>query len=166
MIYPFPINPPYANRRGVWTAKQEPHGSATGGELSHLSGWKWNPGVEDSKELENPTGCYRRIFEVPKKWTSEGRRTFLLFEGVDSAFYCWLNGRAIGYSQDSRLPAEFEVTDYLLSGRNVLAVQVMRWCDGSYLGSRPLVVERHLSDVILYVKEAIFIADYNVNRNS
>ena len=164
VIYPFPINPPYANRRGVWTAKQEPHGSETGGELSHLSGWKWNPGVNDQNELENPTGCYRRIFKVPENWTSEGRRTFLLFEGVDSAFYCWLNGRAIGYSQDSRLPAEFDVTDYLLSGRNVLAVQVMRWCDGSYLEDQDhWWLSGIYRDVILYVKEAIFIADYNVN---
>ena len=96
VTYPFPMNPPYANRRGVWTAKQKRRVSEAGGELSHLSGWKWNPDVIDSDELENPTGCYRRIFEVPKDWTSEGRRAFLLFAGVDSAFYCWLNGRAVG----------------------------------------------------------------------
>ena len=164
VTYPFPMNPPYANRRGVWTAKQKHRVSEAGGELSHLSGWKWNPDVIDSDELENPTGCYRRIFEVPKDWTSEGRRAFLLFEGVDSAFYCWLNGRAVGYSQDSRLPAEFDVTDYLILGRNVLAVQVMRWCDGSYLEDQDhWWLSGIYRDVILYVKEPIFIADYNIS---
>ena len=164
VTYPFPMNPPYANRRGVWTAKQKRRVSEAGGELSHLSGWKWNPDVIDSDELENPTGCYRRIFEVPKDWTSEGRRAFLLFEGVDSAFYCWLNGRAVGYSQDSRLPAEFDVTDYLILGRNVLAVQVMRWCDGSYLEDQDhWWLSGIYRDVILYVKEPIFIADYNIS---
>ena len=62
-----------------------------------------------------------------------GNRTFIVFEGVDSAFYIWVNGNFIGYSQDSRLPAEFDITDSLKSGKNVFALQVMRWCDGSYL---------------------------------
>ena len=56
----------------------------------------------------NPTGCYRTRFALPEEWN--GRRIFLRFEGVDSAFHLWINGHAVGYSQDSRLPAEFDIT--------------------------------------------------------
>ncbi|XP_044945850.1 beta-galactosidase-like [Hordeum vulgare subsp. vulgare] len=84
---------------------------------------------------ENPTSCYRKVFRIPKEW--KGRRILLHFEAVDSAFLAWVNGVPIGYSQDSRLPAEFEITDYCHHcdsvKENVLAVQVMRWSDGSYL---------------------------------
>ncbi|MCO5569308.1 hypothetical protein L7F22_023020 [Adiantum nelumboides] len=84
---------------------------------------------------ENPTGCYRKSFAIPSNWT--GRRIFLSFEAVDSAFYVWINGTLVGYSQDSRLPADFEITEIChesSSGReNLMAVQVMRWSDGSYL---------------------------------
>lgn len=80
---------------------------------------------------DNPTGSYRRMFTVPVDWA--GRQVFLHFAGVDSAFYVWVNGQMVGYSQDSRLPAEFNITSYLQPGENVLAVQVYRWSDGSYL---------------------------------
>jgi beta-galactosidase len=79
----------------------------------------------------NPVGSYRRTFTVPEEW--KGRRTFLVFGGVSSAFYVWVNGEKVGYSEDSRLPSEFDVTKYLEPGENVLAVEVYRWCDGSYL---------------------------------
>ncbi|KAH9697962.1 Lactase [Citrus sinensis] len=84
---------------------------------------------------ENPTGCYRTYFHIPKEW--QGRRILLHFEAVDSAFCAWINGVPVGYSQDSRLPAEFEISDYCYphgsDKKNVLAVQVFRWSDGSYL---------------------------------
>jgi beta-galactosidase len=79
----------------------------------------------------NPVGSYRRDFDVPKAW--DGRETYIVFDGVDSAFYLWVNGERVGYSQGSRTPAEFNITEYLRPGQNVLAVQVYRWCDGSYL---------------------------------
>lgn len=79
----------------------------------------------------NPVGSYRTEFTVPAEW--ENRRVFIHFEGVISAFYLWINGQKVGYSQDSMTPAEFDITDYLVSGTNVLAAQVYRWCDGSYL---------------------------------
>jgi beta-galactosidase/beta-glucuronidase len=82
-------------------------------------------------EDDNPTGCYRRTFAVPQDWA--GRQVFLVFEGVDAAFHVWVNGREVGYSQDSRLPAEFDITRHLRHGRNTLAVRVYRYCDGSYL---------------------------------
>ncbi len=79
----------------------------------------------------NPVGSYRRTFHVPDGW--EEREVFLTFDGVKSAFYVWMNGRKVGYSQGSMTPAEFNVTDYLESGENVMAVEVYRWSDGSYL---------------------------------
>ena len=79
----------------------------------------------------DPVGSYRRTFELPADWA--GRRVFIHFDGVESAFYLWVNGRRVGYSQDSRTPAEFDLTGYLQPGTNQLAVEVYRWSDGSYL---------------------------------
>jgi len=80
---------------------------------------------------ENPVGCYRTTFSVPQTWA--GRRVFLVFEGVMSAFYVWVNGRMVGYSQGAHVPAEFEITAHLREGENLLAAQVFQWSDGSYL---------------------------------
>lgn len=79
----------------------------------------------------NPVGSYIREFEVSNDWKDQ--RVILHFGGVSSAFYVWLNGELVGYSQGSRLPAEFDVTDQVAFGKNRLAVQVFRWSDGSYL---------------------------------
>jgi beta-galactosidase len=80
---------------------------------------------------DNPTGCYRRDFEVPDAWT--GMQITLHLAGVSSACYVWVNGHAVGYSEDSALPAEFDITPYVKKGPNVLAIKVLRWCDGSYM---------------------------------
>ncbi len=82
-------------------------------------------------KARNPVGSYRRTFEVPAAW--KGRQVFLQFDGVDSAFYLWINGRQVGYSEDSRTPAVFNITTFLQEGANVLAVEVYRYSDGSYL---------------------------------
>lgn len=81
---------------------------------------------------ENPTGCYQRTFALSEQWLKH-ERVRVVFEGVDSAFHLWCNGHWIGYSQDSRLPAEFDVTDQLHPGDNTLKVVVIRFSDGSYL---------------------------------
>ncbi len=80
---------------------------------------------------DNPVGSYYRDFEVPASWS--GDDVVLHFGGVTSAFYVWVNGKQVGYSQDSCLAAEFDITKYIKSGRNRVAVQVFRWSDGSYL---------------------------------
>ena len=80
---------------------------------------------------ENPTGCYVREFELPEAF--EDKRVFLKFEGVDSFFYCWINGEKVGMSKGSRCPAEFEITTFVRPGANTIAVQVSQWCDASYL---------------------------------
>lgn len=80
---------------------------------------------------DNPTGCYVREFTLPASWA--GKRVFVNFGGVESVFYLWVNGQAVGYSQDSKLPAEFDLTDVLRPGVNRLALQVMRWSDGTWI---------------------------------
>ncbi len=79
----------------------------------------------------NPVACYRRSLRLPAGW--DGRRTFVVFNGVASAFRLWVNGREVGYSEDSRTPAEFDLTPYLQAGDNTLAVSVWRYSDGAYL---------------------------------
>ncbi|CAK3887021.1 beta-galactosidase [Vibrio crassostreae] len=80
---------------------------------------------------ENPTGCYRTQITLTKNDLKNTQR--IIFDGVNSAFHLWCNGNWVGYSQDSRLPAEFDLTQYLTVGDNTLSVMVIRWCDGSYL---------------------------------
>ncbi|HEY3330618.1 MAG TPA: glycoside hydrolase family 2 TIM barrel-domain containing protein [Capsulimonadaceae bacterium] len=85
---------------------------------------------------DNPTGCYRTSFLVPGDW--RGRRTILRFDGADSAFRVWVNGTDIGFSKGSRMAAEFDITDALTSGENLLAVSVYRLSDGSYLEAQDM----------------------------
>ena len=79
----------------------------------------------------NPVGSYRRDFDVPEKWN--GQDIFLKFDAVDSFFYLWVNGEYVGFSKDSRNPAEFNVTKFVRPGKNVVALEVYRYSDGSYL---------------------------------
>ena len=103
--YPFKIDPPYVTRE----PKKE-----------------WTTYVE-----RNPTGQYKRTFLLPAAWQSG--QTLLRFEGVMSAFYVWINGKRVGYSQGSMEPSEFNVTSYLKGGENQIAVEVYKYSDGSYL---------------------------------
>lgn len=80
---------------------------------------------------DNPTGCYRTEFEIPQDW--QGTQITLSFGGVSSAYYVWLNGEFLGYSEDSMLPTHFDATPYLNSGKNILAVKAFRFSDGVYL---------------------------------
>ncbi|MHB0753801.1 beta-galactosidase, LacZ type [Polaribacter sp. M15] len=83
-----------------------------------------------SKE-DNPTGCYRTEFEIPKNWN--GTQITLSFGGVSSAYYVWLNGKFLGYSEDSMLPTHFDATSHVKEGKNILALKVFRFSDASYL---------------------------------
>ena len=109
--YPFKIDPPYVMRepKKEWTTYEE----------------------------RNPTGQYRRIFRVPAAWTAADKgcrgQTFLRLEGVMSAFYVWINGQQVGYSQGSMEPSEFNVTPYIKSGDNLICIEVYKYSDGSYL---------------------------------
>lgn len=79
----------------------------------------------------NPVSSYRTTFTIPEGWV--GRDVIIRFDGVYSAYYLWVNGEKVGYAEDSKLPSEFDITKYLKAGENQLAVEVYRWCDGSYL---------------------------------
>ncbi len=80
---------------------------------------------------DNPTGCYRHSFEIPAAW--EGRRVVLHFESGLAAMYVWVNGIEVGYSEGTKSAVEFDITDMVKTGDNLLAVKGLRWADGSYL---------------------------------
>jgi len=80
---------------------------------------------------KNETGCYRRTFEVPQNWN--GQKIVLHFDGAQSAMYVWVNGKQAGYTEDSMLPSEFDITSLVQPGNNVVACKVINWSDGSYL---------------------------------
>jgi beta-galactosidase len=105
ITYPFKNNPPYVMGEVPedWTAYKEP----------------------------NPVGSYRRYFDIPENWN--GKEVFINFDGVISAMYVWVNGEKVGYSQSSMNPAEFNITRYVKPGKNLLAVEVYKYSDGSYI---------------------------------
>ncbi|MEV7085282.1 glycoside hydrolase family 2 TIM barrel-domain containing protein [Streptomyces sp. NPDC093085] len=106
----------------------------------------------------NPVGSYRREFTVPRGW--DGRRTLLSFQGVKSAFFVWVNGERVGYSEDSYTPAEFDITGHLRPGRNTLAVEVYRWSDGTWLEDQDMIdLSGIFRDVYLYATPAVRIQD-------
>ena len=110
----------------------------------------------------NPVGSYRTVFKVPENWTK--RQIIVHFDGVKSAFYLWINGKKVGYSQGSMTPAEFDITTYLKSGENLLAVEVYRWCDGSYLEDQDYWrLSGIYRDVYLYSTPEVHIRDFFVS---
>ncbi|MEU6415312.1 glycoside hydrolase family 2 TIM barrel-domain containing protein [Microbispora sp. NPDC046933] len=113
---------------------------------------------------ENPTGDYRRVFDVPASW--QGLDAVLRFEGVDSCFVVWLNGHRLGWSTGSRLPVEFDVTPHLRVGRNVLAVRVHQWSAGSYLEDQDMWwLSGIFRDVTLLARPAGGIEDFFVRAD-
>ena len=97
----------------------------------HKMEWPFIKDRQSGASDYNPVSSYRRTFTVPENW--KGREVFLRFDGVYSAYYVWVNGEKVGYAEDSKLPSEFNITKFLKDGENLLAVEVYRWCDGSYL---------------------------------
>ncbi len=110
----------------------------------------------------NPTGCYRRKVSLPKSWKE--KEVFLHFEGVSSAFYVWVNGKRVGYSQGSMEPAEFCITDYIdENGCCLVAIQVMKYSDGSYLEDQDMwrIAGVHRS-IYMYCTPKVRIRDFGV----
>ena len=109
----------------------------------------------------NPVGSYRHSFTLPSDWN--GREVFLHFDGVTSAFYVWINGQKVGYSQGSMEPSEFRITPYLHSGDNQIAVEVYKFSDGSYIEDQDMWRFSGIHrDVYLYTTENIRISDFGV----
>ena len=115
----------------------------------------------DIPEHNNPVGSYRKKFLVPAGW--KGRQVFIHLGAVKSAFFIWVNGVKVGYSEDSKLAAEFDITRYVQEGENLVALQVYRWSDGSYLECQDMWrisgIER---DVYVYSTPQLDLADYKV----
>lgn len=138
IIYPFAKNPP--------TVMGEPP--------QHFSNFP--------VENRNQVGSYRHKFTLPENW--KNRRTFIVFGGVDSAFYLWINGKKVGYSQDSRTPAEFDITPHLQNGENVLAAEVYQYSDGSYLEDQDMFrLSGIFRDVYLWSADALDLRDFQIN---
>ncbi|MFC5651852.1 glycoside hydrolase family 2 TIM barrel-domain containing protein [Paenibacillus solisilvae] len=109
----------------------------------------------------NPVGSYVRYFTVPENW--QGQPVFISFQGVESAFYVWVNGDLVGYSEDTFTPADFDLTPYLREGENKLAVEVYRWCDASWLEDQDFWrMSGIFRDVYLYTAPKAHIADFFV----
>jgi beta-galactosidase len=112
----------------------------------------------------NPVGSYRTEFTVPPEWGV--RQVFIHFDGVESAFYIWINGEKVGYSQGSRTPAEFNITPFIREGNNVLAVEVYRWSDGSYLECQDFWrLSGIYRNVYLFSTPDVHIRDFEVRCN-
>lgn len=107
----------------------------------------------------NPTGCYKRTFTIPAGWSE--KEIMLRFEGVKSASRVWINGQRVGYNQGGFEPAEYAITPYLKKGKNDISVQVIRFCDGSYLENQDMWrLSGIFRDVILYAQPAVYIHDF------
>lgn len=120
-----------------------------------------SPNPPDIPDGYNPVGSYKRNFNVSEDW--KGKNIYIHLGAVKSAFYIWINGEKVGYSQGSKLPAEFNITKFIKKGSNNIALEVYRWSDGSYLECQDFWrisgIER---DVYLYARPAIQINDYFV----
>lgn len=116
---------------------------------------------EPAIQIDNPTGAYRYSFRANKE---QGNEYLLRFDGVESAYHVWMNGVFVGYSQGSRLTAEFDVTDALKGGDNLLAVKVYKFCDGSYLENQDMWwFSGIIRDVGLVTRNQIHVCDYKLD---
>ncbi|NML40570.1 DUF4981 domain-containing protein [Chitinophaga sp. G-6-1-13] len=118
----------------------------------------------DIPEDNNPVGSYRKKFDLPKDW--DGKQVFIHLGAVKSAFFIWINGEKVGYSEDSKLAAEFDITRFVKPGQNVVALQVYRWSDGSYLECQDMWrisgIER---EVFLYATPKLDMRDFKITAS-
>lgn len=120
-----------------------------------------------SPTIYNPVGSYKKTFTTPADW--DGKEIFVSFQGVESAFYLWINGEKVGYSEDSYTPAEFDISKYLKPAgeENTISVQVYRWSDGSYMEDQDFIrLSGIFRDVFLFAKDktaSLFDFDYKVD---
>lgn len=114
--------------------------------------------------VKNSVGQYKRTFVLPEDW--DGRQTFVSFQGVESAFYLYINGQRVGYAEDSYTADEFNITEYLKPGENTIAVEVYRWSTGSYLENQDFIrLSGIFRDVFLYSKSDVEIRDIFVKTD-
>lgn len=112
----------------------------------------------------NPVGSYKRSFTIAPDW--DGKEIFLHIGAVSSNAQVWVNGQFVGYSEDSKTPAEFNLTSYLQKGKNAIAIEVHRWCSGSYLEDQDFWRLSGLTrDVYLEARNKQFIRDFRVSSS-
>jgi beta-galactosidase len=122
--------------------------------------WGWGNPPRIPHE-QNYVGSYRHRFELPASW--QGRQVRITFDGVSAGFYLWVNGKKIGYSEDSRGPAEFDITDAVKPGDNLLAVEVYRFTDGAYLECQDFWrLSGIFRDVVLWSTAPLHVGDFRV----
>ena len=113
-------------------------------------------------ETNNYTGSYRRTFELPKDW--KGKDVYFHVGSATSNLSLWVNGKYVGYSEDSKVAAEFNISKYLKPGKNLIAMQVMRWCDGSYFEDQDFWRLTGIArEVYLYARPKVHVADVRLN---
>lgn len=125
--------------------------------------WKSQTWVNPPKVpvIENHVGSYRRIFDIPQNWN--GKQVIAHFGSVTSNMYLWVNGKYVGYSEDSKVEAEFDITKYLVKGKNLIAFQVFRWCDGTFLEDQDFMRYAGVGrDCYFYTRNAQKIEDINI----
>lgn len=123
-----------------------------------------NPPFVPEDDPNNTVNSYRRTFDLPKDWN--GRRVFLTFDGVNSFFYVWINGERVGMGKDSRTPVEFDITKYVKPGRNLIAVENFRWCDGSYLEDQDFWrLSGIFRDVYVWSPPSVHVRDFEVKTD-
>ncbi len=127
--------------------------------VNHPYEFTKEPNPPHVPEHYNPVGSYRKTFTIDPSWMD--RKVILHFGAVKSAFFLWINGEKVGYSQGSKLPAEFDITSFIREGDNLLAIEVYRWSDGTYLECQDFWrisgIER---DVFLYTKPKVQLFDF------
>ena len=117
-----------------------------------------------SFKLRNPVGSYKHEFDISNDWMD--KTLFIKFDGVKSAFYLWINGEKVGYSQGSMTPATFNISKYVKEGKNEIAVEVYRWSDGSYLEDQDMWrLSGIYRDVTLIAKNKMFIRDFQITTD-
>ncbi len=134
ITYPYKNNPPFIEPQRGYTNEKEP----------------------------NPVGSYRRDFDLPADW--DEKNIFIHFDGVYSGFYIWVNGKKVGYSQGANNVAEFDITEYVKTGNNMVAVQVFRWTDGSYIEDQDMFRMSGIHrDVFLFATPKVHVRDYQLS---
>ena len=115
-------------------------------------------------ETENYTGSYRREFTLPSSWN--GQQVIFHVGSATSNLKVWVNGKYVGYSEDSKIAAEFDITKYLKKGKNLIAMQIMRWCDGSYLEDQDFWRFTGIArEVYLFARPKAHIEDVTIQQD-
>ena len=138
------------------------YGDATYKNIGYAWATQFDPNPPYISELNNYTGSYRRTFELPKDW--KGKDVYFHVGSATSNLTLWVNGKYVGYSEDSKMAAEFNISKYLKPGKNLIAMQVMRWCDGSYFEDQDFWRLTGIArEVYLYARPKLHVADIRLN---